>query len=74
MPALLALALLPAAVWAAEPQTVGIAVPDWSATALDGTTITQDTYLGRTQVLVFYRGSGICSNSNYTIRGLANSQ
>lgn len=49
---------------------------DWSLETLDGTTITQDTYKKKTQLLVFYRGGmsdgeGICWNSNNLISKLA---
>ena len=57
----------------------GNAVPSWSAATLDGRTINQNTYSGKTQLLVFYRatlsdsGSGTCYNSNSLISELADS-
>ena len=66
--------LLPGTALAAEPRA---AAGSWSATTLDGRTINQNTYLGKTQVLVFYRGiigeSGSCYYSNQTIQQIANS-
>ena len=57
----------------------GDTVPNWSATTINGKTINQSTYSGKTQLLIFYRatmnssGSGMCFNSNSLIEDLAQS-
>ena len=65
----LLLSLLPAAL-AVEQVNVPSSVT-WTYTTLDGRTITQDTYKGKVQVLVFYNVTGGCLNSNRTIPALA---
>lgn len=46
----------------------------WSLTTLDGRSINQSTYRGKTIVFIFYRANGACMNSNGTIRSLAESE
>lgn len=75
------LGLLPTAAGAAN-DDVGNVLPSimdlntgitWSATTKDGTTITQNTYKGKVQVLIFFDISGSCINSNTTLNSLATS-
>ena len=76
---LLTLTLLLALAVPALAVSEGDTVPNWSATTIDGKTINQSTYSGKTQLLVFYRatltssGSGMCYNSNSLIEDLAQS-
>lgn len=77
------LAMLPAPALA-EQGDVGTALPSiidkastvtWSATTAGGETITQSTYAGKTQVLIFfqvtqYASGGYCWNSEVTLKGI----
>ncbi len=73
----LVLGLLPGAAMAAGdlgsalPPIVDTAGISWRATDLEGNTITQGTYKGKTQVLVFFSCSGVCGNSAETLQSIA---
>lgn len=43
----------------------------WSFPTITNKTVTQDTYSGKKQILIFFRADGSCGNSNYTISSLA---
>ena len=43
----------------------------WSLTTLEGNTINRNSFPGKTLVMVFYRGNGLCSMSNNSIRLLS---
>lgn len=80
LPALLALLTLlwalPLSARAADlPEDVNASAEgiSWSAVTSGGETITQDSYSDKLRLLVFFGISGSCSNSNSTLRGLAQS-
>lgn len=45
----------------------------WAATTSQGEVITQDTYLGKTQLVIFFNIGGQCGSSNSTIANLLQS-
>ena len=56
-----------------------VAVPSWSMTTLSGQTITQNTYAGKTQLLIFYKAEmdadgyyAVCGNSANMISEIGN--
>lgn len=71
------LSLLPSTALAADNSVpTEVNVPNtikWSAPTIDGTTINQDTYKGKIQVLVGYNPHGTCSNSNRILSAIAGS-
>ena len=64
------LTMLPLAAFA---ETDLLSIPNsvsWSANSLTGGTVSSTDYSSKNQVWIFFRANGICSNSNYTMRGI----
>lgn len=72
----LALAVTPALADGDSPLPEDHNIPNtvrWSVPSIDGDTVTNETYLGKIQVLILFRANGECVNSNQTIGSIAKS-